>query len=70
MSLGACNAEGGKVDLAYIPAQAQCTPFDVMADPQQSDAEPVDDVDADGQEPRTSPKRSPRRTLRTRRSPR
>ena len=50
-SLGACDAEGGEVDLAYVPAQAQCTPFDVMAEPQQSNAEPVDDVDADGQEP-------------------
>ena len=26
-------------------------PFDVMAEPQQSDAEPVDDVDTDVQEP-------------------
>ena len=50
-SLGACDAEGGEVDLAYVPAQAQCTPFETMAEPQQSGAEPVDDVDADGQEP-------------------
>ncbi|EJK52684.1 hypothetical protein THAOC_28013 [Thalassiosira oceanica] len=44
-SLGACDVDGGEIDLAYVPAQAQCTPFEVMAEPQQSD-EPVDDADA------------------------
>ena len=49
-SLGACDVDGGEIDLAYVPGQAQCTPFEIMAEMQLSDV-PVGDADAVEQEP-------------------